>query len=169
MNRYLFLLRHAEAEPDAGGGDIDRPLSARGIKSIESVGCNLRLRGERVQKIYSSTAVRAAQTARGICSYLEYGEKDIAWRPDLYLASPGDLLAFLTSGSLKSESLMLIGHNPGLQGLMAFLAVGESLPPDRSLATATLAKLEIHMEWESLQPECARLIYLLKPQERTSR
>jgi phosphohistidine phosphatase len=163
MNRYLFLLRHAEAERDEVDGDINRPLTPQGIKSISMIGGELHSRGERVQKICSSTAVRAAQTARGVGPYLDYSGKGIIWHPELYLASAGDLLAFLSACPPSIESLMLVGHNPGLQNLLVFLAAAESLPANSSLATATVVKLEIGTAWENLQPECARLIYLIRP------
>lgn len=163
MNRYLFLLRHAEAEQDAPGGDINRALTPRGTESAVLVGEQLRTRGERVQKICSSTALRARQTARCVCTYLGYKADDIDWRPELYLASPGDLHAFLSAAPPRCESLLLVGHNPGLQGLLRFLAAPDSLPPDSSMSTATVAKLETSGDWDALQPGCARLVYLLRP------
>ncbi len=162
MKRYLFLLRHAEAEPDAVGGDVERALTARGLKSIDAVGAGLHSREESVQKIFSSTAARAVQTARNICPFIGYAEKAIVWRRELYLASAGDLLAFLYALPPECVSLMLVGHNPGMQGLMNFLATAESLPVEKSMSTATLAKLETEMAWNDLQPECARLVYLLR-------
>jgi phosphohistidine phosphatase len=164
MNRYLFLLRHAEAEQDAPGGDINRALTPRGTESVVLMGENLRARGERVQKICSSTALRAGQTARSVCPYLGYDADDIDWRPELYLASPGDLHAFLSAVPPRRESLLLVGHNPGLQGLLRFLAAPASLPPDSSMSTAAVAKLEVAGDWSSLQPGCARLVYLIKPE-----
>ncbi|HEX5056585.1 MAG TPA: histidine phosphatase family protein [Gammaproteobacteria bacterium] len=163
MNRYLFLLRHAEAGPEGAGADIERTLTERGLKSIDFIGDGLRSRGERVQRIYSSTARRAMQTARAISPFIGYAERDIVQRPELYLASPGDLLAFLYELPVECESLLLVGHNPGLQGLLRFLATPESLPQDSSMATATIARLEIPERWDTLQPQCARLVYLLKP------
>jgi phosphohistidine phosphatase len=165
VNRYLFLLRHAEAGPEGPGTDIERALTERGLRSIDFIGNRLRSRGERVQKIFSSSARRAMQTACGICSYLDYAERDIVSLPELYLASPGDLLAFLCTLPVECESLLLVGHNPGLQGLLRFLATPETLPPDSSMSTATVAKLEIPMSWESLQPGCARLAYLTRPEK----
>lgn len=164
MNRYLFLLRHAEAEQDAPGGDINRALTPRGTESVALMGEKLRTRGERVQKICSSTALRARQTAHGVCPYLGYNGDDIDWKPELYLASPGDLHAFLSEVPPRRESLLLVGHNPGLHGLLRFLAAPDSLPPDSSMTTAALAKLEITEHWDALQPGCARLVYLIKPE-----
>lgn len=163
MNRYLFLLRHAEAEQDAPGGDINRALTPQGTESVVLVGENLRARGERVQKVCSSTAVRAGQTARAVCPYLGYDAAYIDWRPELYLASPGDLHAFLSAVPSHRESLLLVGHNPGLQGLLRFLTAPDSLPPDSSMTTAAVAKLEIAEDWDTLQPGRARLVYLTRP------
>ena len=164
MKRYLFLLRHAEAERENADGDINRPLTPRGTESVGLLGEKLRSRNESVQRIWSSTAVRAADTARRICAYLEYPETGIAWRPELYLASPGDLLACLTACPANCESLLLVGHNPGLQSMVGWLATPGTLPADRSLTTAAVAKLEIGVDWRDLQPECAQLSYLLKPE-----
>lgn len=163
MNRCLFLLRHAEAEPEMAGGDNKRPLTSRGKKAVGLIGDRLRGRAERVQKIFSSTALRADQTARGVCSHLGCAERDIVWRPDLYLASPGDLLALLNEIPSECGSLLLVGHNPGLQNLLTYLAMPASPPADKSMFPATVAKLEFEGEWRNLRPGCARLVYLLRP------
>jgi phosphohistidine phosphatase len=163
MNRYLILLRHAEAERDDAGGDINRHLTPRGTKSIALLGGNLRARNERVQKIYSSTATRAAQTARGVCRYLGYAGKNIVWEKDLYLASSNRLLDFLAACPDSCERILLVGHNPGLQNLLRHLATAESLPTDSSMTTAAAAKLEIREDWALLRPACARLLYLIRP------
>lgn len=165
MRNILFLLRHAEAEQDAAGGDIERPLTQRGMQAVGLIGDKLRARGERVQNMFSSTALRAAQTVRGLCPYLGYAEQDIDWRPELYLASLDDLLDFLIGIPAECGSLLVVGHNPGLQNLLMHLALPESLHADKSMSTATLAKLEIKEEWTLLRPGCARLIYLLKPEK----
>jgi phosphohistidine phosphatase len=161
MNRYLILLRHAEAERESAGGDINRPLTPWGTESITLLGEKLRSRNERVQKIFSSTAVRAAQTARSVCHYLGYNEKDIVWDKGLYLASSSGLQDFLAACPDTCERVLLVGHNPGLQNLLAHL--DESLPADCSMTTAAAAKLEIREDWALLRPACARLLYLIRP------
>jgi phosphohistidine phosphatase len=163
MNRYLILLRHAEAVRDDAGGDINRPLTPRGTESLDLLGENLRSRNESVQKIYSSTAVRAVQTARGVCHYLGYDEKDIAWDKGLYLASSSALLDFLAACPDSCERVLLVGHNPGLQNLLRYLATAETLPADSSMTTAAATKLEIREDWALLRPACAKLLYLIRP------
>jgi phosphohistidine phosphatase len=163
MNRYLILLRHAEAERDDAGGDINRPLTPRGTESIVLLGEKLRSRNEHVQKICSSTALRAAQTARGVCHYLGHDEKHIVWDKSLYLASSDELLDFLAGCPDTCECLLLVGHNPGLQNLLRYLAAAESLPVDSSMTTAAMAKLEIQEDWALLRPACAKIVYLIKP------
>jgi phosphohistidine phosphatase len=163
MNRYLILLRHAEAERDDGGGDINRPLTLRGAGSVALLGENLRSRGERVQKIYSSTALRAVQTARDLCPHLGYDSREIILEKDLYLASSEGLLDFLAACPDTCERVLLVGHNPGLQNLLRYLATAESLPVDSSMTTAAMAKLEIQEDWALLRPACAKLLYLIKP------
>jgi phosphohistidine phosphatase len=108
--------------------------------------------------------VRAAQTARGICSYLEYDDRSIDWRADLYLAGLDQLLEFLAQVPPEYESLMLVGHNPGLQHLLDCLAAPRSLPANASMPTAAVARLEVTEDWDFLQPRRARLVYLIKPE-----
>jgi phosphohistidine phosphatase len=165
MSRYLFILRHAEAEPGDGVEDIHRSLNRNGINSVAVIGGRLQAAGERLDRIYSSPATRTEQTVRRLCPYLDYPESHIVWEPDLYLASQGDLLGVLTQCPSQCNRLMLVGHNPGLQNLLSYLLPNEkSAAVAGSLPTAAVAKLEILADdWRELPPCCGRLLYLHKP------
>ena len=65
------------------------------------------------------------------------------------------------------ESVMLIGHNPGIQDLALSLAgAGSEIPRLRSkFPTAGLATLELKGTWRELAPESAELVSLVKPKE----
>ena len=65
------------------------------------------------------------------------------------------------------ESVMLIGHNPGIQDLALNLAVaGSEIPRLRSkFPTAGLATLELNGTWRELAPGSAELVSLVKPKE----
>jgi phosphohistidine phosphatase len=165
MKRYLFILRHAEAERGEGIEDSQRPLNQSGINSIAVIGNRLQAAGECLDRIYSSPATRTEQTIRRLCPYLDYPESHIVWKPSLYLAGCAELLAVLTQCTSQCNRMMLVGHNPGLQNLLSHLlpnkksaAVAESLP------TMAVAKLEILADdWRELAPGCGRLLYLHKP------
>jgi phosphohistidine phosphatase len=165
MSRYLFIVRHAEAESNDGVADIDRSLNRRGMDSVARIGHRLRAAGERPDRICSSPSKRTVQTILGLCSYLDYPESHIVWESDLYLAGLGELLEVLTQSPPSCNRLMLVGHNPGLQVLLSRLLgdkQANSIP--QSLPTMAVAKLEIVSDdWRELPPGCGRLLYLHKP------
>jgi phosphohistidine phosphatase len=164
MNRYLFILRHAEAERGDGIEDSRRPLNQSGINTIAVIGNRLQAAGERLDRIYSSPATRTEQTIRRLCPYLDYPESHIVWEPSLYLAGQAELLEVLTQCPSQCNRLMLVGHNPGLQNLLSHLLPNKKAAVAGSLPTMAVAKLEILADdWRELPPGCGRLLYLHKP------
>jgi phosphohistidine phosphatase len=88
--------------------------------------------------IISSDAVRARLTAEAVAETTRYAGK-ILLDPRLYLASPDNIVAVLqTVPDTKAETVMIIGHNPGLEGLIARLT-GEQ----HDMPTAALAQIEL--------------------------
>ena len=64
--------------------------------------------------IVSSPAVRAKLTAQSIAEAMDFPPRDIEWEDDVYHATPETLLAILRQTNDKHQSLMIVGHNPGL-------------------------------------------------------
>jgi len=60
---------------------------------------------------------------------------------------------------------MLVGHNPGLEDLVAYLAEGELDIPDdgKVLPTSALAQLEVFADWPKLTRGCATLVSVTRP------
>jgi len=120
--KRLLLLRHAKSswrENDLD--DHDRPLAKRGLTDAPRMGERLRLRGVAPGLILSSTAVRARATAEAVASSLKVGATRFALEADLYLATPGEILHVLSRQSDELDELMLVGHNPGMTGLVNML------------------------------------------------
>jgi phosphohistidine phosphatase len=116
--RRLLLLRHAKAVPATDPlVDIDRPLAERGERDARRIG--ERLRG-RLQPalIVTSPAARALRTAQLVADAIGYVRAAIALDRRLYLAEPAAILEIIAAQSAAVETLLVVGHNPGLTDLV---------------------------------------------------
>jgi phosphohistidine phosphatase len=160
LNR-LLLLRHAKSSwDDPTLADHDRPLAPRGRTAARRIGKHLRREGVRVSLVLCSSARRARETLD-----LVGPEGAIEIEPELYGASAEQLLARLQRVSDEVDSVMLIGHNPGIGDLAAALA---GRPDDLAVGkfpTGALATLTAAGPWRALNPGCAELKALVRPRE----
>ena len=116
----LILLRHAHAEPASDNQhDLDRPLSARGEHEAHAAGAWLAARKVLPQRVLCSPSRRTRDTAERVLSALSEPPACQVER-SLYEATPGMLLA-LVKAHAEVDTLLLLGHNPGLQALLAGL------------------------------------------------
>jgi phosphohistidine phosphatase len=168
MLRELLILRHAKSDWDAGvASDFERPLAKRGKKDAPAVGAWLYREGMVPDHFVSSPAVRARDTALKVCKSLDLKKKDIVWDEDVYEAQLSDLLAVLKRVPADAHTVLLVGHNPGLEDLIRYLA-GRDVdePPDaKLLPTAALARLEMPDDWTRLEPGCAVLLAVARPKQ----
>lgn len=116
----LILVRHAKSDwGDPGLTDHDRPLNARGRGDAPVMAGRLAETGDGVQRILSSTALRARTTA-GV-----FGEAlgvEVELDPELYAAPASTLLA--KAAATGSTHVMVVAHNPGISDLAARLSGG---------------------------------------------
>ncbi|MGQ9660507.1 MAG: SixA phosphatase family protein [Thermochromatium sp.] len=166
MLRELLLLRHAKSDWGSGAAsDFERPLAKRGKKDASKVGSWLYREGLIPDHVVSSPAERARQTVTKVCKHLDFKKKRIVWEDDLYEASVSELLGVLGRCPSEAASVLLVGHNPGLEELVLYL-VGEEIerPADgKLLPTATVARLEMPDDWGRLDPGSAHLISITRP------
>jgi len=167
MPRELLILRHAKSDWDAGvAGDFERPLIKRGKKDAPCIGKWLYREGLVPDLVISSPAQRARQTTEKVCKSMDYEKKKIQWKDTVYMADASGLLHLLRHTSPEVHTLLLVGHNPGLEDLVRYLAGDEvetRTNDGKLLPTATLAQLEITDNWEALVPGCAQLIAITRP------
>jgi len=166
--RELLLLRHAKSDWDSGAAtDFERPLARRGKRDAPRVGEWLYREGLVPARVLSSPAQRARQTALKVCKALDIKKKDICWEPDLYDASLAALLGVLARCPATARTVLLVGHNPGLEELLRHLTGGEHAAPadGKLLTTAALARLEMPDDWSHLEPGCAVLLTIMRPRE----
>ena len=162
--RRLYLLRHAKSSWDEPGlGDRDRPLAPRGRKASKLIAEHLREEAIEPELVLCSPSVRTRQTLERIG--LEDAEVRI--EDELYGASAGELLAVLNDVADGVDSVMLIGHNPGMESLALELAgSGAELARMREkFPTAALATLAFEGSWRELAPDSAELVAFVKPRE----
>jgi phosphohistidine phosphatase len=148
----LILLRHAEAVPiEKTGDDQERPLSTRGEQEAQAAGLWLASRRTRLDRVLCSPTRRTDETAR-----LALAALDPAPIPqmskEIYDASPGELLALLDQHG-DADTVMLVGHNPGIERLVALLVEGRS-DEFRGMPPGALAVLHLS---GVLEPGSARL------------
>ena len=162
MNR-LWLLRHLKSSwDDAGLADHDRPLAPRGRKAGKRIRQWAADHDVRPDLVLCSTAVRARATLDLVAPAL--GSPVVEIEAALYHAWADDLLTRLRSLGPEPDSVLLIGHNPGLHDLVALLAP----PGPAAFPTGALAELLVGAgEWNDLQPGGAALSRLVVPRELT--
>jgi phosphohistidine phosphatase len=117
--KRLLLLRHAKAVPASDSlVDIDRPLAERGERDARRMG--ERLKGQRLRptRILSSPAARALRTARLVAHEIDYPLDAVALDRRLYLAEPATIVEIIAGQDPAIETLLVVGHNPGLTELV---------------------------------------------------
>lgn len=161
MPQTLYLLRHAHAVHDPRYADFDRPLTAEGRREAAEIGALMAARGDHPARILCSTAQRTRETLTGVLGALGH-DCWIELTRHIYDASDESLLDLIREQS-DTPSLLLIGHNPGLEQLARALAgagdeslrckLGAKFPP------GALAVIEFdEVSWHEVQPGKGRLV-----------
>jgi phosphohistidine phosphatase len=165
--KRLYLLRHAKSSwDDPTLADHDRPLAPRGRRAAKAMGEHLGRKGIAPELVLCSPSRRTRQTLKRLAPALGKSA-DVHINPALYAAPEADLLEVLHDLPDEVESVMLIGHCPGIQDLALGLAgAGTEIPRLRSkFPTAALATLELDGSWRELAPGSAELVSFVKPKE----
>jgi phosphohistidine phosphatase len=144
--RTLILLRHAKSDWSGGEPDAGRPLSDRGIRQAPVAGRWLAGWGDRIDLAVVSPAVRARETWQ--LAAAELGPADsrplVRIEDRVYAASAGELIGVVRALPDDAVTVVLVGHNPGMEELVAELT-GEWV----SMPTATIAVVEWTGPWAS--------------------
>lgn len=164
MKRQLLILRHAKSDWNTNVADFDRPLNKRGKRNARQMGICIQQQRLHPDYIISSPAKRAVQTIKRVVDNSTIDAALIHYVDDIYLADLSTLLASLASVPRQAKLVLLVGHNPGLDELVEYLAgkVNHRTPDGKLMTTAALAHLEMPVNWTTLKPDCGRLIALLR-------
>lgn len=166
--RRLMLLRHAKSDwSQAGQRAHDRDLSARGRQAAPKLGAYLAAHALIPDCVIVSTARRTRETWKLVASAL-HARPSPVFDERIYEASPHAILDVIRETPASCHSLLVIGHNPGLQALALLLAKeGNQDLLDRlaeKFPTAALAVIDLPIdEWTALRAGTGRLADLVIP------
>ncbi|MBT0669697.1 histidine phosphatase family protein [Novosphingobium profundi] len=169
--KTLGIFRHAKSDwNDARLRDFDRPLNNRGRKGAAIMGLHIRDHAVGWSRVIASPAVRVTQTLEIACEAA--GETPpITWDRRIYLASSATLIDILREQDGDPRSIMMVGHNPGLEDLIFDLVPDDGRSPlrdvvEEKLPTAAYAVLELDIErWDQVDMACAKLVHLQRPRD----
>lgn len=159
--KTLFLMRHAKSSWDnPDWRDFDRPLNKRGLEAAQAIGRFIQRNKIEPDVVISSPAVRAKETAELVIEAAEL-KTDLRFEERIYEASVLDLMKII--GNIKDQInvALLLGHNPGFEGLLFRLTKKSEVMP-----TAALAKIELNINrWGDVQDSSGKLEWLVKPKD----
>ena len=168
MSRELLIFRHGKSDWGSDAvDDFNRPLARRGRKAVKRMASWLREENLLPQRILSSPAKRARQTALRLCRHAQIPESRVVWEETIYAADLGTLLDVLANAPGKHGRLMIVGHNPGLEELVYYLSGKPIEAPagKAALPTAALVRMTMPYDWKRLNSGCARLMSVNRPRE----
>lgn len=159
--KTLYLLRHAKSSwDDPQLADFERPLSERGIRAAPFMGKYLKANDPVPALIVSSPATRARQTAEMFTEALGFNG-EIVFDGRIYEASPRALREVASETDDSIHSVMLVGHNPGMEGFLRYLT--DKIEP---MPTAAIAIIDLDFKhWDAIDPGSGKLRKILRPKE----
>jgi phosphohistidine phosphatase len=156
----LTLFRHAKAEMAvAGQSDFDRPLMNRG--RVEAALAGKTLSNLELDRALISAATRTRETW-AFASREILTPPGVEIDPDLYSCTPQKLISILRGVHSSDSSIVVVGHNPIIHEVAAWLT-GDDMSPDADILrlkfpTSALAIFDIDSgSWASLTAGRAKL------------
>lgn len=159
----LALLRHAKAVASDPAGDHERALDISGREAALVAGQTLRALMPRIDLALVSDALRTRET---LTLALPPPDEPLTVRiePNLYGASPDTMLAMLRDLDGGSQSVLIVGHNPGIAELARRLSssgrASDLAALKERFPTATVALLDFGaLAWKDLRPKSGTLTH----------
>ncbi|MFN5331577.1 MAG: SixA phosphatase family protein [Bacteroidota bacterium] len=160
--KKIILMRHAKSSwENPWMEDYDRPLAERGVLDATKMAKALKNRGVIPQLLLSSPALRTMETAKITSKILGIPEEQIIYEKSLYHASPSQLLKAIHHQKDSVDTLLLLGHNPGLTELIQELGVQiDNLPTSGQLGFTLAAS-----RWEEFKAETVSFWFVDYPKK----
>lgn len=166
--RRLILLRHAKSDRPPGVADLDRPLNPRGRQAAPRMGAYIAEAGLRPDHVLLSPSRRTLETWDAVRGPLDGNPGETV--PALYEAGAAQILEVVRGAPDNAGTLLVVGHNPGLQDF-ATEAVGSGSKADRrrlatQFPTAALAVIDFEVGgWNEVASGTGRLERFVKPKD----
>lgn len=157
MVRTLILMRHGKSGYPEGVADHDRPLAPRGQREAALAGDWLREQQPAVDAVLCSSATRTRETlaATGITAPVSYEQA-------IYDASPHTLIELIQLADDSVDTLLLVGHSPGMPWTAWELAANRDSDAAEQLSakfpTSALAVIEFDRPWAAADPGTGTLV-----------
>lgn len=167
--KTLILLRHAKSGwDDHGVRDFDRRLNPKGERAARTMGGHMRALGLSWDRAVASPAARVVETLEHVSE--GYGRTiEPEWDRRAYLASAVTLLELVQETPDDADTLLLAGHNPGLEDLILMLVPdGDTLRDEVEIKfpTASLAVLASDAtNWGEFATGNVTLIRFVRPRD----
>lgn len=168
--KTVFLLRHAKSSwKEIALADIDRPLNKRGTAAAKQMRDHIGREAWLPAQVLCSPAKRTRETLDHILD--AFGAAvPVRFEKGIYMAEAQTLLRRLRRLSDSLGSVMVIGHNPGLEHMALMLTDAEDTPLRRDMAgkfpTGALAIIGCAVDhWTDLKPACGQLEVFLRPKD----
>lgn len=165
--RRLIIFRHAKAERlQPGGSDLSRRLEPRGRNDAEAMGAYLAKHKLVPDLAAVSTSARTRETW-AFAGAAFTPPPPVSYDGRIYDAEADDILAIIAETDAKTETLAVVGHNPGFHELAVLLAGSGNAADRERLAegfpTAAIAVIDFKgRDWD-LRPRSGRLERFVSP------
>ena len=166
MNLYLYIMRHAKSDWSGPQiSDFERPINKRGTRNAIRIGGWMNENNHTPQKIISSPALRAKETIELVVEQIsKFNLEDLTYEDELYLAGFTQLIEFINTYKDKVQSLMLVGHNPGIENLVNYLC-DRSGDKETIVTTANLFIFKFSSDSFNTAVDTIELVEAIKPRE----
>ena len=149
--RTLILLRHAKSDWSGEEADIDRPLAERGLRQAPRAGRWLAHNIDRIDLAVVSPSNRTRSTWELAAAELD-NPPPVRSDDQVYAASASQLLGVVRALPDDVATVVLVGHNPGMQDLVSFLT-GKPI----SMPTSAIAVIGLDGPWSAAGPSTGTL------------
>lgn len=156
--RRLVLMRHAKSDWSLEGQpDFDRSLALRGRLAAPLMGAWLREQAWTIDYVLLSPSRRTEETfdAMARTAFVDRGAPTVARAPEIYEASSAALIDAIRQTPEEAQTVMLLGHSPGVETTAKILATRSDAAMD--FPTAAVAVLAFEGSWAGLGPNAASL------------
>lgn len=161
--KNLFLMRHAKSDWEADfSEDHNRPIGGRGRKNAKDLGDFLKDRNFRVDSAYISSSKRTVQTFEILGKKQKFA-REVIISEEIYLADQEKLLDELKKVSDTKNSVLILGHNPGLEDLANFL-LGYSMTVFGKVPTSSFLSFQLNIDkWSETCFGCGQILQFWIP------
>ena len=156
--KNLYLLRHAKSSWDYPNlADFDRPLNKRGKENLVGLANLAAMLNPTPELVLTSPSKRTLETVKGFCQGIP-GLFTVVEEKKLYHATKEEILCRINKVPENIKSLLIVGHNPGLEEFISWAVMGSSSSNRLKMTTSAFVQLGINVpSWSEIAPQTATL------------